>query len=194
MRNYRTAGRGKPGALVKLVIKKDKALKSDGFRLSENMIEANTDAGILYGVYDLLRRQRTGENIEGEVDNPSFSVRLLDHWDNLNGTVERGYAGNSIFWRKDDPFVVTDADKKLWQEYARANASIGINGSVLNNVNASPQILTADYLARVKAIADVLRPYGIKSLSFGELCFPYSDRRLENCRPARPVRNRVVEK
>lgn len=154
---------GEPGARVELVIKKEKPLKHDGFRLDGNTIEAGTDAGILYGVYALLRRQRTGESVMPGVCNPSYEVRMLDHWDNLNGTVERGYAGSSIFWRERDPFTITDGDRTLWREYARANASIGINGAVLDNVNASPKILTADYLARAKAIADVLRPYGIKA-------------------------------
>jgi len=153
---------GEKNATVTLTIKKDKALKNDGFRLGKNSVQANTDAGILYGVYELLRRQQTNEPINNEIFNPSYEVRILDHWDNLNGTVERGYAGNSIFWRKENPFVVTDYDKKLWQEYARANASIGINASVLDNVNASPLILSADYLNRAKQIANVLRPYGIK--------------------------------
>jgi alpha-glucuronidase len=153
---------GDDNASVTLAIKKDKTLKNDGFRLGKNSVQATTDVGILYGVYELLRRQQTGETIKDEVNNPSYEVRILDHWDNLNGTVERGYAGNSIFWRKEDPFTVTDNDKKLWQEYARANASIGINASVLDNVNASPLILSADYLNRAKDIANVLRPYGIK--------------------------------
>jgi alpha-glucuronidase len=153
---------GEKNATVTLTIKKGKALKNDGFRLGKNSVQANTDAGILYGVYELLRRQQTNEPINNEIFNPSYEVRILDHWDNLNGTVERGYAGNSIFWRKENPFVVTDNDKKLWQEYARANASIGINASVLDNVNASPLILSADYLNRAKQIANVLRPYGIK--------------------------------
>jgi alpha-glucuronidase len=153
---------GEKNATVTLTIKKDKALKNDGFRLGKNSVQANTDAGILYGVYELLRRQQTNEPINNEIFNPSYEVRILDHWDNLNGTVERGYAGNSIFWRKENPFVVTDNDKKLWQEYARANASIGINALVLDNVNASPLILSADYLNRAKQIANVLRPYGIK--------------------------------
>ena len=97
------------------------------------------------------------------VSNPSYEVRTLNHWDNPDGTIERGYAGYSIFWRKgDDSLTVTGADRLLWKEYARASASVGINGAVLNNVNASPLILTVDYLSRVKAIADVLRPYGIK--------------------------------
>ncbi len=149
-------------ATITLTIKKDKALKNDGFRLGKNSVQANTDAGILYGVYELLRRQQTGEPINNEADNPSYEVRILDHWDNLNGTIERGYAGNSIFWRKENPFIVTEKDKTLWQQYARANASIGINASVLDNVNASPLILNADYLNRAKDIANVLRPYGIK--------------------------------
>ena len=155
---------GESNATVTLTIKKDKVLKNDGFRLGKNSVGANNDAGILYGVYELLRRQQTGEAIKDEVDNPSYEVRILNHWDNPDGTVERGYAGNSIFWRNgNDSITVTENDKKLWQEYARANASIGINAAVLNNVNASPQIITASYLNRVKAIADILRPYGVKT-------------------------------
>ena len=155
---------GKEGVTVSLIIKKDNTIKNDGFKLNENGIEANNESGILYGVYELLRRQQTGEAINSEIENPSYEIRVLDHWDNPDGSIERGYAGNSIFWRKGaDSLTVTEKDKQLWQEYARANASIGINASVLNNVNASPKIITADYLARVKAIADVLRPYGIKT-------------------------------
>lgn len=154
---------GKSGETVSLVLKSDKAILKDGFRLSANSVQANTEAGLLYGTYELLRRQQTGEGIKNEVSNPSYEIRILNHWDNLDGTVERGYAGASIFWRKENPFTVTDADKKLWQEYARANASIGINGSVVDNVNSSPLILTTEYLNRVKAIAEVLRPYGIKT-------------------------------
>jgi len=154
---------GKSGATLVLSIKKDKAVKADGFRLSQDGIQANTDIGILYGVYELLRRQQTTQPVENVLSNPSYELRILNHWDNLNGSVERGYAGQSIFWRKDNAFLVTANDKSRWLEYARANASVGINGSVLNNVNASPLILSADYLARAKAIADVLRPYGIKT-------------------------------
>lgn len=154
---------GEPGTSVNLTITKNKAIKADGFRLTQQGIEATTDAGILYGVYELLRRQQTGESYTDEISNPSYERRILNHWDNLNGTIERGYAGLSIFWRRgEDSFTVTAKDKIRWQEYARANASIGINGSVLNNVNASPRILTAGYLERVKAIAEVLRPYGEK--------------------------------
>jgi alpha-glucuronidase len=153
---------GKPGATISLAVKPDNSIKGDGFKLSQNSIQANNPVGILYGVYELLRRQQTGQLIKEEIFNPSYEVRVLNHWDNPNGSVERGYAGQSIFWRRDDPFTITEKDKTLWQQYARANASISINGAVLNNVNASQLILTPDYLKRAKAIAEILRPYGMK--------------------------------
>lgn len=154
---------GAEGVTIRLTLKKDKALKDDGFRLEANEILSNTEKGILYGVFDLLRRQQTGASCIGIVNNPSYQRRILNHWDNLDGSVERGYAGKSIFWRGvGEKLTVTNADKELWRKYARANASVGINGSVLNNVNASPQSLTAECLKRAAAIADELRPYGIK--------------------------------
>jgi alpha-glucuronidase len=154
---------GSAGATVTLSLKKDKAIKYDGFRLSAQSVQATTERGILYGVFELLRRQQTGQATQDGPSNPSYEYRLLNHWDNPDGSVERGYAGKSIFWRKDSSFVTTSRDKALWQEYARANASVGINGAVINNVNASPLILSAEYLARVKAVAEVLRPYGLKT-------------------------------
>jgi alpha-glucuronidase len=155
---------GEKGTSVNLIIKADKAIRGDGYRISKNAIQANTENGILYGVFDLLRRQQTGEPIQEENCNPTYDRRILNHWDNVDGSIERGYAGQSIFWRKgNDALTVTEADKTLWLEYARANASIGINGSVLNNVNASQLMLTSDYLQRVRAIAEVLRPFGIKT-------------------------------
>lgn len=155
---------GKANATVTLLVKTDVAVKDDGFKLTPNSIQANNEMGILYGAYELLRRQQTGELVNnGEIVNPSYQQRILNHWDNLDGSIERGYAGKSIFWKGDKNTTITENDKKLWLEYARANASIGINGSVLNNVNASPQMLSTDNLQRLKAIADVLRTYGIKS-------------------------------
>jgi alpha-glucuronidase len=155
---------GKSGSTVTLRINSDPLIKGNGFKLSAREIRANNQLGILYGVYELLRRQQAGEIINEKIYNPSYELRLLDHWDNLNGTMERGYAGRSIFWHNgEDSLTVTKNDRKLWKEYARANASIGINGVVLNNVNASPLVLTADYLDRVKTIAGVFRPYGIKT-------------------------------
>ncbi|WP_321996839.1 alpha-glucuronidase [Draconibacterium orientale] len=154
---------GKPGQVIELKIVKDKLLKEDGFRLSENSIQAKTDAGLLYGAFEILRRQQTGASLTEEVINPSYNLRLLNHWDNLDGSVERGYAGRSIFWRGIDSLKVSAGDINLWTEYARANASVGINATVLNNVNASPTVLTKPVLERAKAVADVLRPYGIKT-------------------------------
>lgn len=155
---------GRSNAAFSLKIVNDKSLKHDGFIVKENSIEALSDLGILYGTYELLRRQQTEQVYNSFVSNPSYQFRILNHWDNLDGSVERGYAGKSIFWRAGDKaFVVTENDKLLWQEYARANASIGINGSVLNNVNTVPEMLSENYLKRVKAIAHALRPYGIKT-------------------------------
>lgn len=153
---------GQPDASVVLKVEQDALIKGDGYRITPQGVQANTDLGILYGVYALLRRQHTGEQIITKISNPSYERRILDHWDNPDGSVERGYAGRSIFWQGKDSLAVTEKDRQLWREYARANASIGINGAVLNNVNASPMVLTAKYLQRVKAIADIFRPYGIK--------------------------------
>jgi alpha-glucuronidase len=154
---------GEPDASVNLTFIDDPLLQNDGFKISPSEIQSKTDAGILYGVYEMLRRQRTGQALDNEIFNPSYERRLLNHWDNMDGTVERGYAGFSIFWRDgEDSLLVTDDDKTMWREYARANASIGINGAAINNVNASPLILTPDYLLRVKAIADELRPFGLR--------------------------------
>ncbi|MCD7713366.1 MAG: alpha-glucuronidase [Prevotella sp.] len=155
------AWRGQP---VTLEIKKIKELDKEGYRLSvakdKIVVSAPTDAGLLYAAYDLLRRQ-TAETPypEGISDvNPAVPIRVLNHWDNLDRTVERGYAGQSL-WEWD---ALPDSLSDRYAVYARANASIGINGTVLNNVNASPQILSSDYLAKVKALADVFRPYNIK--------------------------------
>lgn len=181
--------KGDPKEKVYLEIKKDTSLKSDGFSIHQNTIRANTDIGILYGVYELLRLQQMGSPLIEPVNNPSYERRILNHWDNLDGSVERGYSGNSIFWRGTDPFTVTKSDLKRWKQYGRANASVGLNGTVLNNVNASPKILTAAYLGRVKAIADVLRPYGMKvylSVNFA------SPELLGHMSTADPLNNEVI--
>lgn len=151
--------------------KADRALGEDGYILQTGAdgsvtVRALTDTGALYGAYHLLRLQATGqcENSLQLTEKPTYERRILNHWDNLDGSVERGYAGHSIFWRDGEATAptVTEADRKLWQEYARANASIGINGVVLNNVNAAPRILSDIFLDKVQAIADVFRPYGIR--------------------------------
>ena len=123
-------------------------------------ITANTDIGILYGVFHFLRLLQTGQSLEhlDITSVPRIQHRLLNHWDNLNRSVERGYAGFSIWnWHTLPEYI-----DQRYIDYARANASIGINGTVLTNVNANALVLTKDYLLKVKALADVFRPYGIK--------------------------------
>ena len=134
------------GAEAQLVI--DPAVADDeGYVVSGHTVRAKTQQGLLYGAYALLRGE-TGAS------SPFYKLRILNHWDNLDSSIERGYAGRSIFWPTFDPQHIKD--------YARANASIGINGTVLNNVNASPKMLSRENLDKVKQIADILRPYGIK--------------------------------
>ena len=118
----------------------------DGYRIEGNTISARHDVGLLYGAYALLRGEK-GES------HPAYDLRILNHWDNPNGTIERGFAGHSIF---------LNPDPQRMKQYARANASIGINGTVLNNVNAKPEALTTESLQKAKVIADLLRPYGIR--------------------------------
>lgn len=121
---------------------------------------SSSEVGLLYATYHLLRLQKCDYDCSqlNIWEKPAFNVRILNHWDNLDGTVERGYAGNSL-WQWDE-LPVTVSEKYV--EYARANASIGINGTVLNNVNASPEILSLDNLNKVKRLADIFRSYGIK--------------------------------
>ncbi len=133
-----------------------------GYRISgdkDNItVSAASEQGLLYGAFSLLR----GDLSSSE---PFFSLRLLNHWDNIDGSIERGYAGESIFWNEQ-----LEINEKLIEAYAMANASIGINGTVLNNVNASPKMLTPEYMNKVKEIADILRPWGIRvfiSVNFG---------------------------
>jgi alpha-glucuronidase len=124
------------------------------------VIAANTDVGVLYGVFCFLRLVQTDQPLEDVkvVEAPRIGLRVLNHWDNLNRTVERGYAGFSLCdWHK-----LPDYLSPRYTDYARANASIGINGTVLTNVNANATSLTAEYLAKAAALANVFRPYGIR--------------------------------
>ena len=157
----------------------------DGYRIdgNGNTITARRDAGLLYGAYELLRGQVQDADYANYTSHPAFSLRLLNQWDNLDGSIERGYAGESIFeWFK--------LDEQLIREYARANASIGINGSVLNNVNASPKILTTEYLKEVKKIADILRPYNIKVYLSINFATPMA---LKETKTADPLDKSVVK-
>jgi alpha-glucuronidase len=140
------------------------ALGPEGFSIRSSSsgltLAAASDAGILYGVFHLLRQLQAGRPlgaVAGE-SRPRAALRMLDHWDNLDGTIERGYAGWSLWdWHKLPDYV----DPRI-RDYARANASVGINAAALNNVNADVRILGADYLPKVAALADVLRPWGIR--------------------------------
>ena len=147
----------------------------------EATITASNPIGLLYGAYELIRLQNTDAYNTGsgnqqnfskaidETEKPQVGLRILNHWDNLDGSIERGYAGKSIFkWEeiklgkngKGGSISKSLHDRLI--TYARANASLGINGSVLNNVNASPKMMTAEYINKVKVIANILRPYGIR--------------------------------
>ncbi len=138
-------------------------LNNDGFAIfTKNgnlIISSKSEVGVLYGAFELLRNIQTlqaiGQNI---ISNPKVKIRMLNHWDNANGTVERGYAGSSMWKWNELPFRIDPR----YIAYARANAAIGINATSINNVNASSRFLTAEYLEKIKAVADVLRPYGIK--------------------------------
>lgn len=126
----------------------------------KTVLGAATEQGLLYATYHLLRLQAEGADCTrlDIREKPAFDIRVLNHWDNLDGTVERGYAGRSL-WKWEE---LTDSVPARYREYARANASVGINGTVLNNVNASAEILSAGYLQKVRKLADVFRPYGIR--------------------------------
>lgn len=142
----------------------------EGYMLTDSSIIASSSIGVLYGAYDLLRLQETGNLSHlSKTEKPAVNLRILNHWDNLDGSIERGYAGKSI-WKWDEIILDKAGEFKNISKdlrnrlitYARANASIGINGAVLNNVNASPQMMTSEYLHKVKVIADIFRPYGIR--------------------------------
>jgi alpha-glucuronidase len=148
------------------------------------IIAANSDAGVLYGVFHLLRLLQTQQSIQSLsiVSAPTIKYRLLDHWDNLNRTVERGYAGFSIWdWQRLPGY--TD---QRYIDYARANASIGINGTVLTNVNANAKILDPAYLVKVAALANVFRQYGIKTYLTARFSAPIESGGLKTADPLDP--------
>lgn len=150
-------------------------------RPGKTIITANTDIGVMYGVFHFLRLMQTYQSITdlSLVSSPKLKLRVLNHWDNLNRTVERGYAGFSIWdWHKLPDFI-----DKRYIDYARANASIGINGTVLTNVNANAVILTKPYLEKVKALADLFRSYGIKVYLTARFSAPIEIGKLKTADP-----------
>ncbi|RZK55124.1 MAG: alpha-glucuronidase, partial [Hymenobacter sp.] len=155
-------GKRTGGIVLRVAAVGNEQLGTEGYRIfPENnnlVISSATDRGVLYGSFALLRQVQTRQPLAGLrlSSSPRIDLRLLNHWDNPNGTVERGYAGSSIWqW-----YELPERLDPRYTDYARANASVGINGVVLNNVNASARYLTPEYLGKVAAVAGVLRPYG----------------------------------
>ena len=142
----------------------ERFLSSESFRIQRKKgnftITSPSTQGLLYGTMALprIKENASSEKLD-TIENPYYSLRILNHWDNLDGTVERGYAGQSL-WKWDE---LPETLSPRYQEYALKCAEVGINGAVLNNVNASPKILSPEYLQKVKGLADFLRSYGIKT-------------------------------
>ncbi|MCC2599218.1 alpha-glucuronidase [Sphingobacterium sp. FBM7-1] len=180
------------GPSVEMRLDKREGRLKEGYQIkgdaSTVYLTAAEPIGLLYGAYHLLRLQETKADMRHlhieEI--PDYDVRILNHWDNLDRTVERGYAGYSL-WRWDE---LPNKLSPRYEQYARANASIGINATVLNNVNASPQILTSDYIRKVKALADIFRKYGIRVYLSANFSSP---KVLDGLPDSDPLRKEVQE-
>ena len=152
------------------------------------VVYAKNEVGLLYGCYALLRAMQMQEDLKtiNTTSSPTLKIRMLNHWDNINRTIERGYAGNSIFnWH-----TLPDYIDKRYIDYARANASIGINGTVVTNVNANALFLTPAYLLKVKALADAFRPFGIKIYLTARFSAPIE---IGNLKTADPLDSAVIK-
>lgn len=160
-------------------------IKSISFKNKKQLIiSGKNDVSVLYGVFNFLRLMQTNKSIQNLhiTDSPKTNIRILNHWDNLDRTVERGYAGFSLWnWQKLPDFI-----DQRYIDYARANASIGINGTVLTNVNANALILTPQYLEKVEALANVFRPYGIKVYLTARFSAPIEIGNLKTADPKDP--------
>ena len=169
------SGLGDEGFLIK-------TLKVNGTPCT--VIAARKDMGVMYGVFHFLRLLQTQSDIKelNITQVPKLQRRMLNHWDNLNGTIERGYAGYTLWdWQRLPGYI-----DPRYRDYARANASIGINGTVLNNVNANARSLTTEYLIKAAALADVFRPYGIRVYLTARFSAPKELRALNTADPLDP--------
>ncbi|MDR7116173.1 alpha-glucuronidase family glycosyl hydrolase [Caulobacter sp. BE254] len=175
--NLSLKGAGEEGYLIRTL--------QDSKGGKTTVIAANSDIGVLYGVFHYLRLVQTGQSVDklDILSAPKVNHRLLNHWDNLDGTVERGYAGASLW----DWWKLPDYKDPRYVDYARANASIGINGAVLNNVNAKADSLTAPYIAKAAALAEVFRPYGIKVYLSARFSAPIEIGGLKTADPLDPA-------
>jgi alpha-glucuronidase len=169
-------------------LESEEALGDEGFVILSDSdkisILGKTDIGILYGVFHFLRHLQRYQSLENLhiISKPKIKLRMLNHWDNLDGTIERGYAGYSLWdWHK-----LPHYREPRYQDYARANASIGINATVLTNVNANALILSPQYLEKAAALADVFRPYGIKVFLTARFSAPMELAGLESADPLHP--------
>ena len=187
------AGNGRSPVIATLGLETDlRALAGEGYLIRSmrvrgrraTVIAANTDIGVLYGAFHFLRLLQTNQRIDALAitERPRIQHRILNHWDNLDGSVERGYAGNSLWdWHK-----LPDYLSPRYTDYARANASLGINGTVLTNVNANATSLTAEYLAKAAALANVFRPYGIRVYLTARFSAPIEIGGLKTADPLAP--------
>ncbi|WP_273301135.1 alpha-glucuronidase family glycosyl hydrolase, partial [Zunongwangia profunda] len=148
---------------------------------SKIIISAKTEKGLLYGVFNFIKQMQLRNDLSeiAIYDSPKIQKRLLNHWDNLDRSVERGYAGFSIW----DWYLLPELIKQEYIDYARANASIGINGTVLTNVNSNALVLSPRYIQKLKALADVFRPYGIQVYLTARFSAPIETGDLETADP-----------
>lgn len=149
------------------------------------VIAAKKPAGVLYGTFHFLRLLQTNQKLEklDISESPRTMIRILNHWDNLNGSIERGYAGRSL-WEWDS---IPGKVSSRYTDYARANASVGINSAAITNVNANAQVLTRPYLEKVAAIAGALRPYNIKVYLTARFSAPVETGGLKTADPLDPA-------
>ncbi len=161
-----TSADKRTGGIVLVVNKSTKSpvFNDEGYRIETQagnlVITSPTDVGVLYGTFALLRQMQTGQSLDriSLTSSPNVQYRMLNHWDNVDGSVERGYAGQSL-WKW---YELPDRIDPRYRDYARANASLGINGVTINNVNASARFMSTEYIQKVAALASVFRPYGIR--------------------------------
>ncbi len=180
---------GQQGAFSQLIKEEERGkLGPEGFLLltrgEQILLVAADERGLLYGAFHLLRMMQQQEPLDevSVVENPRLKLRLLNHWDNLDRTVERGYAGFSIF----DWHQLPEYRDPRYRDYARANASIGLNGTVVTNVNANALIFRPDYLQKVAALAEEFRPYGLKIYLTARFSAPIEQGGLETADPLQP--------
>ncbi len=155
------------------------------------MVTGGDDRGVLYGVFALLSKIARHESLANidETQQPSAPVRWVNDWDNLDGTIERGYGGRSIFFDADN----VRADLSRVNDYARLLASVGINGCAINNVNANPRVLTPEFLPQLVRVADIFRAWGVQLAIAVDVSSPMRIGGLDTFDPLDPIRREMVE-